>query len=182
MELNKDIISVYNWLNSNKLILNTSKSQIMIIYPELNLLMPQLNVDCSVGSIKIAKKVKCFGVIIDNKLNFKDQINFVKAQISRSVGILDKLKYYLDLTSLLKLYYALIYSHINYGLIIWRNTYSSYPTKLTILRNMEIRIVNNCSWYTTTIPLHKKYNTLSLSQLIKFEIVYLFEKPLTFFI
>ena len=119
IELNKDTTSVYNWLNSNKLTFNTSKSQIMIISPKLNSLMPQLSVICSARSIKIATKVKYLSVIIDNKLNYKDDIKFVETKISRSVGILGKLKYYLDLTSLPKLYYALIHSHINYILIIW---------------------------------------------------------------
>ena len=42
IELNKHITSVYNWLYSNKLTVNTSKSQIMIISPKLNSLTPQL--------------------------------------------------------------------------------------------------------------------------------------------
>ena len=133
IELNKDVTSVYNWLNSNKLTLNTSKSQIIVIYLKLNSLTPQVNVNCSAGSIKIVTKVKYLGVIIDNKLNFKDHMNFVKTKITRSVGILGKLEYYLNLTSLLKLYHALNHSHINYGLIIWGNAYSSYLTRLTIL-------------------------------------------------
>ena len=74
----------------------------------------------SAGSIKVATKVKYLGVVIHNKLNFKDHKNFLETEISRSVGILGKFKYYLD--SLLKLYYALIHSLINYGLIIWGNT------------------------------------------------------------
>ena len=60
----------------------------MIIYHKLNSLTPQLNVNCSPGSIKIAKKVKYLGVITGNKLNFKDHINCVEKKISRSVGIL----------------------------------------------------------------------------------------------
>ena len=71
----------------------------MIISPKLNSLTPQLYVNCSAGSIKIATKVKYLGVIIDDKLNFKDHINFVETKISRSVDILGKLKYYLDHSS-----------------------------------------------------------------------------------
>ena len=85
----------------------------MIISHKLNSVTSQLNVNCYAGSIKLTKKVKYLGVIIDNNLNF------VEIKISTSICILDKLKNYLDLTSLLKLYYALIHSYINYGLIIW---------------------------------------------------------------
>ena len=78
----------------------------MIISPKSNSLISQLNVNCSAGSTKIGTKVKYLGAIIDNKLKFKNLINFVKTKISRSVGILGKLKNYLDLTSLLELYYT----------------------------------------------------------------------------
>ena len=94
----------------------------------------------------------------------------MKIKTFRSVVILGKLKYYLDLTSLLKFYYALIHCHINCGLIIWGNSYLSYLTKLRILKTKVIRIVNNRSWHTNTFLIYQKYNTLSLSQLIKFEI------------
>ena len=91
-ELNKDITSIYNWLNSNKLILNTLKLQIMIISLKLNSLMLQLNVNCYTGSIKLATKVKYLGVKIDNKLDFKYNRNPVETKISTSVDILGKFK------------------------------------------------------------------------------------------
>ena len=73
----------------------------MINSIKLNSSTPRLNVNCSAGSIKFATKVKHLGVIIDNKLIFKDHINLVETKISRSVSILSKLKYYLDRISLL---------------------------------------------------------------------------------
>ena len=66
----------------------------IIISPELNSLTSQLNVNCSAGSIKFASKIKYLGVLLDNKLKFKDHINLVETKISRSVGILGKFKYY----------------------------------------------------------------------------------------
>ena len=53
----------------------------MIISPKLNSLTPQIKVNCSAGSIKTATKVKYFGAIIDNKLKFKDHINFMEKKI-----------------------------------------------------------------------------------------------------
>ena len=110
----------------------------MIISPKSNSLTSQLNVNCSARSIKIATKVKYLGIIINNKLKFKDQINFVETKIFRSVGILGKLKNYLDITSLLKLYYALIHSHINYLGRLTIMTYLSYLTRLTILKISQL--------------------------------------------
>ena len=41
-------------------------------------------------------------------------VNFIAAKISKSVGLLYKAKYYLPSTSLLTLYYALIYPYLTY--------------------------------------------------------------------
>ena len=93
----------------------------MIISLKLNFLTPQLNVNCFAGSIQIATKVKYLGVKIDNKLNFKASINFVEINLL--------ICWYFGKTQILfrlHLYYALTHFHINYGLIIWGNTYSSY--------------------------------------------------------
>ena len=60
--------------------------------------MPQLNVNRSAGLITFAPKVKYLDVIIDNKLNFKDYINFVKTKISRFAAIFGNIKYYIDRT------------------------------------------------------------------------------------
>jgi len=51
-------------------------------------------------------------------------------KIACAVGIMCKLKYYLPQNAILKLYYALVRTHLNYGILIWGNTYSSYLSKL----------------------------------------------------
>ena len=47
------------------------------------------------------------------------QYKLLSSEIARSVGLLNKLKYFLPSSALLKLYYALIHSHFNYGPAVW---------------------------------------------------------------
>ena len=72
------------------------------------------------------------------------------------MGFLSKLKYFLPQDALLKLYYALIHSHLNYGILAWGNTYHSYLLKLMRLQNKEIRIVTCSGWNDSAFPCLKK--------------------------
>ena len=45
--------------------------------------------------------------------------------VSRGIGVLSKIRYYVNGNILHQLYYSIIYPLPTYGLTIWGNTYSS---------------------------------------------------------
>ena len=59
-------------------------------------------------------------------LNFDSHISNIAHKISRTVGIISKIRYYLLKKALLKIYYAHIHSYLFYGLIIWVSTFPMY--------------------------------------------------------
>ena len=128
-KLKSELSAICNWMTANKLSLNTNKLNALFISPKQNIPLPEINVNCVLGIIKSVNKAKYLGINLDNKLNFRDHIKLIEMKIARSVGILNKLKHYLNKPSLKKLYHFLISSHINYGLLVWGSTYPSYLTK-----------------------------------------------------
>ena len=57
------------------------------------------------------------GVIIDNKLRWSDHINYIKNKISKSIGIINKTRNFLNKNTLRNLYYTFIlplFIHISY--------------------------------------------------------------------
>ena len=56
--------------------------------------------------------------------------------LSRSIGILAKVKPFLNPIALLNLYYAIFHSHLQYGLITWSSTFKSYLKKLSMLSSI----------------------------------------------
>jgi len=118
-------------MEANKLTLNYNKSNFLIIDYKQNSPSLSLNLHSPFGTIKTASKAKYLGVILDEKLNFSEHIISIEKKVSRSVGILGKLKHYLTKQkTLLSLYYFLIQSQFTYGSIAWGNT---YLTHLSIL-------------------------------------------------
>ncbi len=91
-ELNK--ISI--WLKLNKLSLNTSKTKWMVFHmPQKQVTLIQLEI----GKIEF-EKVKEFnflGIVINEQLNWKSHVAFMSCKISRTNGIINRLKHYLPL-------------------------------------------------------------------------------------
>jgi len=110
------------WLPTSSLYNCIKKSKIIIINSKLNSPTVEMSISCKTGRIESVQRAKYLGILIDEKLNLIDHIKNLEIKISRSVGILSKLKYYLPEGALLKLYYSMVHSHLNYGLAIWGNT------------------------------------------------------------
>ena len=147
-QLKDDLNNICNWISANNLTLNSKKSQLLIIVPNLKFSNVVLNIQSPAGEIKSVFKTKYLGILFDNRLNFHEHITILELKIARSVGILNKLKYFLPSSALLKLYYALIHSHFNYGLAVWESTYPK------LLQNKGIRIVISSHMSTSSKPLY----------------------------
>ena len=100
----------------NKLTLHLSKSDALIISPTNRKATPNLTLFPDFTNLNIAKSVRYFGVVIDNKLVFDNHINYSNNKVSRRVGVMTKLKHLLPIQILRNIYFALIHSYLNYKL------------------------------------------------------------------
>ena len=70
-------------------------------------------------SFSSRKFAKFLGVFIDDRLTWKDHIQYIKLKISRGLGVLCKARKVLNSATLLTLYYTYIYPYISYCIEIW---------------------------------------------------------------
>ena len=166
----KELKNISHWSTANRLILNPSKSNAIFINPKINTPIAKITLSCPFGNINTVSHTKYLGVIIDNKLNFKEHIQFIHSKVSRAVGLLNRIKHFLNLSSLKTLYYSLIHSHFVYSLIVWGNTYSTSLDKLFLIKKKAVRIVSQSFWLESTKPIFSNLQILPLHNLIKFEI------------
>lgn len=128
--INGELISVNSWLCANKLSLNVEKSSFVIFHPPQRKIIP--NFDFTINANHFCAKY--LGVLIDFNLSWKTQVDsVVLKKIKRSIGMLSKLLYYVNITLLINLYYSLIYPFLTYGILLWGNAYTTTLQPLYIL-------------------------------------------------
>lgn len=76
------------------------------------------------------------GVITDTKLCWKEQVKNVCNKITRSIGIISKIRHLVNHKCLLTLHYSPIYPYLNYGNIVWGNTFTTYINSIFTLQKM----------------------------------------------
>ena len=130
--INSDLKIVSDWITANKLRINAQKSSALIISPKSNDKAYYQNLTILFDGFKInlSKSVKNLGVQIDDNL-----INFLYSKLSRTLGVMFKVKHYLPKTYLLLLYNTLFYPHLSYCISAWSSTFSTYLNPLQTLQN-----------------------------------------------
>ena len=136
-----------------------------MVSPKLNTTKPELNLLYNTANISLNDFHNYLGVILDKRLNFQLHILCLEKRVSRSVGILGKLRLLLFSSTLLLLYHALVHPHLLYGLPIWGSTFKTYLNKLRILQNKAIRIITNSVRRSAITPQFRNLNVLTIADL-----------------
>jgi hypothetical protein len=143
--MNTEISKVKEWCNSNKLSINFSKTNFMIVKSarkkDMQIDIKIQNADGSCVSLERKDHIKYLGVMIDDTISWKYHIPYICSRVSRGIGILSKLRHYLSITQLKQLYYNIIYPHISYAITAWGSTYKSNLKKLQTKQNQVMRIM-----------------------------------------
>ena len=113
---------------------------------------------------------KYLGINLDTKLDFKSHIANIETKISRSVGILSKLRFLFPSSTLLLLYFTLVHTHLFYGLPLWGCTFGSYLKKLQSLQNKAIRNISNTSRRSSITKQYHNLGVLKIIDLYKYEV------------
>ena len=92
-------------------------------------------------NLKRVNDTKFLGVTIDENLNWTNHIETISKNISRGVGIINKLKHFVPEGVLYSLYCTLILPYINYGIIAWGSSNKSNLNRILKLQKKSVRII-----------------------------------------
>ena len=168
------------WMKTNRLSLNYSKYTYFVTaskQKKKNLNKFSINVGQHV--IPYSYSTKYLGVVFDQDLKWQNQINFILWKLANATRILSKVKYFVNKSILVKLYYSFVYPHLKYGIVAWGNTNKTILHKLQvaqnkIIRNINFKSISDCikmnTYYSSTSLL--KVNDIYLLELAKFMYLY----------
>lgn len=159
-KVNSDLNNIFKWLCANKLSLNVSKTKYMVISN-----MPSCNVSIKIQDqvLDCVSNIKFLGVILDNKLTFKNHIHATAGKIASAVGNMYRLKPFMQSHTLANIYYALVQSHIQYAILTWGSAAASNLTRLKSLQKRAINIIVSSDYPPTCN--HRKF--MSFDNLFK---------------
>ena len=107
--------------------------------------------------------IKYLGVLIDEHLSWKHHINLITTKISKTVGLIAKLRHFVPYHILLNIYQSSIAPYLIYGLTVWANASKAYVDKITILQKCVLRLIHFTDRKEHAIPLFVIDNILPLN-------------------
>lgn len=139
------------WLNSNKLSLNASKSNFVIFHPYQHKLYREVNLK-----------------ILDNnseQLVSLERNNYISTKISKGISIVARLRHLVLLTTLINIYRSLIEPYISYGLVAWGQAANTHLNKIVILQKRVLRLMYFSDYTSHSAPLFSRSGILPIKML-----------------
>ena len=158
--INHDLSNVNTWLAANKLALNSSKTEFMLIGSRQRLgtydTPPKLIIGGDI--IKHVSSVKSLGVYIDETLSWNIHIEKIAKKIVSGIGAIKRCRPFVNRTTLESVFNALVQPYFNYCSEVWGHCNKSLSNKLQKLQNRAARILTFSSYDTSVDPLFEQLN------------------------
>ena len=114
-KLSNGVTKVMEWIIANRLVVNLDKTAVMLIGSRAKLnCAGDFNVTVCGNVLKRVKVAKCLGLLIDEELNWKDQVEKVTKTVQSKLCMLRRVRPYVPTHSLVLLYNSFVQPHFDY--------------------------------------------------------------------
>ena len=127
---------IYRWSCANKLKLNPNKSKAIVFSLSYGI---RSNLKINNTDIEQVNNIKYLGLLLQNNLKFDMHIKSIIGKISRCNGTLFALRKTFDQKTLRNLYFAFVYSHLNFHILAWGSSANYLIESLSISQNKAVR-------------------------------------------
>lgn len=167
--LNNELKKVSHWFSANLLSLNVKKTSYIIFgykrSSDLKILINDI-------AITRTQETKFLGVIVQETLTWTSHINMISNKISKTIGILAKVKHVLPTYYLKALYMTLVEPYLNYCCIIWGSPKKNgNMDKLHKLQKRIVRLITRSPYLSHSKPIFNKLNILNIYNLYRYQIL-----------
>ena len=85
----------------------------------------------------------------------------VSTKISKSLGILARLRHFVPLNTLLNMYRSLIQPYLSDGIAVWGQAARKNLEKILVLQKRNIRLINLLYFKTICLIMHDVFNSVT---------------------
>jgi hypothetical protein len=139
IDLNTICNSIVQYFNSMYLTVNPNKCEIINFSLKNNHIEPTLYIGDQL--IKSVNSTTVLGLKIDSKLLWTDQVNNIANKVSKGLFVMKYIMKYIPQETAKIVYYAVIYSHMAYGIELWGSTADIHFQQIFKLQKKAIRYI-----------------------------------------
>ena len=139
--VNKELKYVKSWLDVNKLSSNISKTNYIIFHTTTMKIQTDISIKFGRKLLTKAKYVKFLGLLLDENLSWKFHLSELSKKVARTCGIVFKIRCLLSTSTLILLYNTLFLPFLQYGSIVWGQTFASYLEPLVLIQKKVVRAI-----------------------------------------
>ena len=111
--LNFELNKLSAWFKANKLSLNLKKTNYMLFKPRQKRYHFPMQICINEQRIEQVKGTVFLGVVLDEHSSWKPHISQVARKISKSIGVINRARFFLPKPCLKTLYYCLVYPSLS---------------------------------------------------------------------
>ena len=101
---------------------------------------------------------------MNSSLTWDDHLKMIRRKISKSIGIITKIRRNVPDSTLIMLYHTLVQPYLEYCNFIWATDSSSSIALVSLFckQKRAIRVISFSKWNAHTLPIFDKYRILTL--------------------
>ena len=164
-------------MNSNKLLLNPSKTEFLLIGTKQQRLKFSQLTNLSLGN-DIIPSARNLGFIFDSDMSFTDQINSLSMSCHFHIRYIRRIRHLFPLSAATALANSLVSSKLDYCNSLYNGISQANLNKIQRIQNTLARVVTNTSKFEHITPIHKKLHWLPIKQRIDYKLCLLTYKTL----
>lgn len=161
---------VNKWLLENTLKLNASKTKYMVIRSVRKKLLRDIIIKSEDAVIERVEKIKYLGVIIDSKLKFEDQCDYILKKVGEKISFLNRIGSGISAYTRCLVYKVIIAPHFEYCATLLACMNVTQLNRLQVAQNRAMRVILQCNQYTKIEVMLDALQFMSIRQRLCFNV------------
>ena len=164
--LSHDLKKLSKWLVSNRLTLNATKTEFMLIGSRQRLSTLSDTLEISIDNIPIEQvsSLKSLVIYIDENLTWHSHIDKLCEKTASAIGVIQRVKPFGPQSTLLNKYNSPVQTHFDYCSLVWGNCGQTLSIKLQKLQNRAARVITSSNYDVDVDSLFHKLSWKVLTQ------------------
>ena len=159
------MLEIQNWFIANRLALSIGKSNFMLFHKKQAHVNIPDELHIGTESIPRVKKTKYVGMMIDENLTWEHHISEICNSLVKYFGVFYNIRNFINIQLARTIYYACIYSRIQYGIEIYGSASKTQLSRLQTMQNKLLKVLTKQNRLYSTDALHRDLKILKVEHI-----------------